>query len=91
MKAAAKKASTYWRAAEGVNIGFSQESSGYVIYIPSMKQTIVNNHVRFDESCFPNFSVPEAIDSAMNVKGRLENQLRWESPVTWEAYDQTWQ
>lgn len=32
------------RAAEGVNLGFSQEGSGCVIYIPSMKKTIVTNH-----------------------------------------------
>ena len=38
------------RAAEGVNLGFSQEGSGCVIYIPSMKKTIVTNHVRFNES-----------------------------------------
>ena len=69
------------RAVVGVNLGFFQESSGYVIYTPFSQKVIVTNHVRFDESYFP-YRKQSVIDG--HVKERLENQLRVDSPVTWE-------
>ena len=67
------------RAVEGVNLGFSQESSGYVIYT-TLKKVISTNHVRFDES-FP-YRKQSVID--WHVKERPENQLRVDSPVSWQ-------
>ena len=67
-------------------LGFSQESRGYVIDIPSTNKMITRNQVRFDESYFP-YGKQSVIDE--HVKDRLENQLRVESHVTWEAYDKT--
>ena len=89
MKTAEIKASTFPRAVEGLNLGFSQESSGYVnnvIYIPTSQKVIIINHVRFDESYFPYWK-QSVIDG--NVKESLEGQLRVDSPVTWEQYDKT--
>ena len=74
------------RAVEGVNLSFSQESSGHVMYIPTLKKAITTNHVRFDESYFP-YRTQSVIDG--HVKERLESQLRVDSPVTWEQYDKT--
>ena len=61
-----------FRAVEGVNLGFSQEISGYVIHIPTSKKVIITNHVRCDESCLTDLK-QSVIDGP--YKERLEIQL----------------
>ena len=71
------------RAAEGINLGFDTNSSGYVIHVPSTGKTYVTNNVRFDEYHFP-YRKKEVIDQ--HVKSELERLLRVDSPITWEPY-----
>ena len=74
------------RAVKGVNLGFASDSntSGYVIYIPSVQKSYISNQVRFDESSYP-YRKQDMVDK--HIQDSLTNILKVSSSVTWEPYD----